>query len=932
MLRLFLWIFMLCCQIITPFQGSAQVSGCTDPQSINYNPSATINDGSCTYASTNLPLTDKTSLSAPLLNESSGLTFINGKLWTFCDSGNPNDIYRIDTATATVMQTVDISNASNVDWEDMTSSNDYLFIGDFGNNNGNRQDLKIYRINKADLTGSATTVTASVINFSYSDQTSFPSLPNNNNFDCEAMIFLNDSIHLFSKNWVDNQTRHYVLANSPGTRVAQYRETYNTGFLVTSAAVQSYGVIALIGYLKTGSKPVSLCMLYDYKNHLFFNGNKRKFDLSTMTVNGQVEGIEFYSPGVGFITNELYTSGASVPAKLRTINIAPYLPAAYLYPRPTADFTGNNVTVCENAFVQFSDQSTASPVSWKWSFPGGTPATSTLQNPLVQYSIAGSYPVTLIASNNAGSDTLVKINFITVNPFPAATISANGPTVFCQGGTVELNANTGTGMSYQWKINGVDISGANTASFLAGNAGIYTCQVTNNCGNAISNAITVSINPAPPSPAQLTGATLVCKNTTGNAYTITPVNGATSYAWTVPSGATLASGQGTISISVDFLSNAQNGSICVSATNNCGSSTVLCLPVSVTTSFPAKPASINGSPIVCAGSTGIVYSCPVITNATAYNWIVPATASIVSGQGTNAITVDFQTGFTSGNIKVSALNCKGSSAFRSLTVQGKPFIPAAITGPSEEVCAGSTNVAYSVSTANGATVYSWTAPANATVASGQGTTSILINYNSAFKSGTLKVAAGNTCGTSSNRTLIIHSKPVVPNVITGPATACAHQSNVAYTINPVAGASAYSWTVPPGALITAGQNSTSILVNYGTMAGNVKVKAMNACGSSANCSLQVSLNCRMQELTGPTDFDPVILPNPGNSHFRLLCNTNNGSEVTFILRDYTGREVVRYDHLDPAASFDFGTGLSPGIYLAELRSGATHKIIRLINQ
>src|SRR6188768_3637663 len=134
MMKTQLFLLICCLNFCLVFNADAQISGCTDPQSNNYNPAATINDGSCTYNATSLTLTTKTSLSAPLLNETSGLTFINGKLWTFNDSGNANDIYRVDTSTSTVYQTVDISNATNVDWEDMTSNNDYLYIGDFGNN------------------------------------------------------------------------------------------------------------------------------------------------------------------------------------------------------------------------------------------------------------------------------------------------------------------------------------------------------------------------------------------------------------------------------------------------------------------------------------------------------------------------------------------------------------------------------------------------------------------------------------------------------------------------------------------------------------------------------------------------------------------------------------------------------------------------------
>ena len=212
--------------------------GCTDPQANNYNASATINDGSCTYNTTNLTLTSKANLATPALAENSGIEFISNGLWTFNDSGNGNQIFRVDSATGSILQTVTVTNATNVDWEDITSENNYLFIGDFGNNNGDRTDLKIYRIAKSDLSSVAVNVTATVINYAYSDQTSFPSLPNNNNYDCEAMIFLNDSIHLFSKNWADKQCKHYVLPALPGTYTAQLRESFNAGYLVTGADVQ----------------------------------------------------------------------------------------------------------------------------------------------------------------------------------------------------------------------------------------------------------------------------------------------------------------------------------------------------------------------------------------------------------------------------------------------------------------------------------------------------------------------------------------------------------------------------------------------------------------------------------------------------------------------------------------------------------------------
>ncbi|MBI4647403.1 MAG: PKD domain-containing protein, partial [Bacteroidia bacterium] len=82
---------------------------------------------------------------------------------------------------------------------------------------------------------------------------------------------------------------------------------------------------------------------------------------------------------------------------------------------PVADFTVNDSTVTAGSTVQFTDLSTNNPISWSWSFAGGTPSSSTLQNPSVTYNTAGTYDVTLIVANAAGSDTLTKTNYIEVN-------------------------------------------------------------------------------------------------------------------------------------------------------------------------------------------------------------------------------------------------------------------------------------------------------------------------------------------------------------------------------------------------------------------------------------------------------------------------------------------------------------------------------------
>src|SRR6185369_8513884 len=123
-------------------------------------------------------------------------------------------------------------------------------------------------------------------------------------------------------------------------------------------------------------------------------------------------------------------------------------------------------------------------------------------------------------------------------------------TSFCPGGNVVLNSSvTGTPVTYQWKKNGTNISGATSASYSATTAGTYTLFVTNSCGNVTSNSIAVTtLTSAPATPGTISGAANFCSGRTGVAYSISSVPTATSYFWTVPSNATVASGQGTTTI------------------------------------------------------------------------------------------------------------------------------------------------------------------------------------------------------------------------------------------------------------------------------------------------------------------------------------------------------------------------------------------------
>lgn len=246
------------------------------------------------------------------IKETSGLLFFNGQLWTLNDSGNQPEIYQIDSTNGSVLRTVAISNSVNTDWESMAQDDSNVYIGDFGNNAGNRTNLRIVKITKNEILNPENdTVKATYIYFVYPDQTHFPIAFNNNNFDCEAFIFHDDSLHLFSKDWLDQQTRHYVIPAEPGRYKARLIETFQADGLITDASINEKGTIVLLGYKNTVARSY-ICfawLLSGYDGSLFFSGHKRRLELGYALHLGQTEGIVLKNDNTGWISSESISNG-----------------------------------------------------------------------------------------------------------------------------------------------------------------------------------------------------------------------------------------------------------------------------------------------------------------------------------------------------------------------------------------------------------------------------------------------------------------------------------------------------------------------------------------------------------------------------------------------------------------------------------------------
>jgi hypothetical protein len=299
--------------IVTIMGSLAQIKGCTDPQASNYDAQAEENNGSCVYPkSTIIPSVVCPKLHDSLI-ESSGLIYFNNWFWTHNDSDNPPMIFAFDSSSGAIIHTTYISNKVNTDWEDMTQDADHIYIGDFGNNSGNRLDLKILVIKKADLQLQKTldTVTATEINFSLADQTLFNHTNQNHDFDLEALCFFGDSLHLFSKNWVDKKTRHYVVSRLPGTYTLSPQESFLVDGQITGAAADHQrGIIVLTGYNKSDISSF-LWLFWDFKGNRFSKGNKRRIETGTVASYGQGEAVCFKGKQI-YLSNEKYLTEASL--------------------------------------------------------------------------------------------------------------------------------------------------------------------------------------------------------------------------------------------------------------------------------------------------------------------------------------------------------------------------------------------------------------------------------------------------------------------------------------------------------------------------------------------------------------------------------------------------------------------------------------------
>jgi hypothetical protein len=455
---------------------------------------------------------------------------------------------------------------------------------------------------------------------------------------------------------------------------------------------------------------------------------------------------------------------------------------------PTGPISGptNVCSYLTGGVATYSVATVAGALSYNWSPPAGATITGGLGTNVITMTFANNFilgNLQVTVSNICGSSAPTQLALSLTNTFAVGTIS--GPTDVCSymGSSANYSVALVPGAStYSWTApagcsilsgngtNSVQISYPN--GFITGTVSV---AVASYCGSG-STSQSLAVSTIPSDPGSINGVACVTLGNS-NAYNISPVVGATSYSWTVPNGASIVSGQGTTNANIMFGSSFNSGTVSVVAFNNCTvSSNASQKVIGIAAEIPAQ---IYGPTIVCSvmGTTNTVtYYVSPSPGASSYIWGMPPTAVIMSGQGTNSITVKYNSTFVAGNMSCMSVTGCGSSAMRYLYISNSPSNSntnpiSGLTNVFSIVGTGTTT-SYSTALIPGVNSYSWTGTSGINIISGQGSNNVNISFANGYTSGTVTAMATTTCGNANPATIvIIATPPALSNSGSGSVTA-----------------------------------------------------------------------------------------------------------------------------------------------------------------
>jgi gliding motility-associated-like protein len=409
---------------------------------------------------------------------------------------------------------------------------------------------------------------------------------------------------------------------------------------------------------------------------------------------------------------------------------------------------------------------------------------------------------------------------------------------------------------YNWTITGGILASPTTttpsvsATWTGIGAGKICVTAQNSCGASESACLDIVINSVPPA-LPISGEQSICPNTT-KTYSVTPNANVVTYQWVVPNGANILSGQGTASINVNWGSST-GGQITMTPNNSCGAGQSTNLTVSINTSIP-NPLDIQGLKEVCPGATA-KYFVTTDPSVIEYRWILPTGVTPLTALNQPSIDVRFD-GTIPVKIILEIKNACQLTNQMSLDVNVKtvqPDVPF-ITG-SSTVCSND-NTNFNVNNNPAITKYTWTIPTGATITSGQGSSSIQVNWGTAT-SGQVSLEVENACTLKNKGFLNITIKDATlqaPN-ISGDTSICP-SAKVLYSVQSNARIVSYKWTTTSDATIIPTANPNEYNLEWKNAGGDVCLEIKNDCGVIKQSCIKVDVKSSLDSL--PISGDTTV--------------------------------------------------------------------------
>ena len=418
---------------------------------------------------------------------------------------------------------------------------------------------------------------------------------------------------------------------------------------------------------------------------------------------------------------------------------------------PVASYTVASSTICAGSMVTFSNTSTGSPTTYTWTFAGGNPAVSYSVNPVVTYTAAGTYTVTLTASNSNGSNTTS--GTMTVVALPSLTVIAN-PSTVCSGSTVNLSASGAS--TYTWSAN----AGSATTPTVNVNPVINTTYTVTGSGGVCvaSKAISVTVTPNPTVTATASSYTL-CRGGIIDVFG----NGASTYTWSANAGSATTS-----SVSVSPSSNIIY--TVTGSTGGCSASATVAISVIANPTVGISATSTA----VCSGNSEVLTG----TGASTYSW------SANAGGGTASTATVSPTIGTTYTVTGLSGSCQ-STATAYIGVNPTPSVTASASSGS--ICSGNNTVL----SGSGASTYTWSANAG-------GATTSTVSVSPLSNTNYTVTGTSGSCSSSAIVSVSVTTTPTV-TATASPATICSGGNSVLSA----SGASSYTWSSNAGGATTS---------------------------------------------------------------------------------------------------------------------------------